>query len=79
MRPLRESSDIRLITLALQNVDQLKTERDTLIRKAVSWVLREGVKRHADAIRAYLDTHQDALGKTTAREVRGKLETGKKK
>ncbi|MCU0497470.1 MAG: DNA alkylation repair protein [Anaerolineae bacterium] len=79
IKPIRESSESRLITLALQNVDQLHSERNPLIQKAISWILREGTKRHSEAIRAYLETHEDALGKTIAREVRHKLDTGKKK
>jgi 3-methyladenine DNA glycosylase AlkD len=79
IRTVRESGDPRGIALALELVDNLKAERDKLITKAVSWVLREAVKNHKSAVAAYLDEHPSKLASHVVREVRKKLETGKKR
>lgn len=79
IRTVRESDDPRGVALALELVANLTAERDKLITKAVSWVLREAVKRHASAIAAYLDGHRSELAPHIVREVRKKLETGKKR
>lgn len=78
IRTVRESYDTRGVALALELVDNLKSERDKLITKAVSWVLREAIKRHASAITAYVDGHASELAPHVVREVWKKLTTGKK-
>ncbi len=78
IRTVRESDDPRGMALALELIDTLKGERDKLITKAVSWVLREAAKRHSAAVAAYLDAHAGELPAHVVREVRKKLETGKK-
>lgn len=77
-RTLRESDDPRAMTLALELIENVKAERDRLMTKAVSWVLREGTKRHKSAVAAYLDAHSAELASHVVREVRKKLETGKR-
>lgn len=76
--PLRNSSDPRLYKLALKNVDKLKSEKDILITKAVSWVLRSMIKNHSEIVKDYLDKNQDSLPRIAFREVSTKLLTGKK-
>lgn len=76
--PLRHSSDPRLSKLALKNVDQLKSEKDILITKAVSWVLRSMIKFHPEIVKEYLEKNKDSLPKIAIREVTSKLLTGKK-
>jgi 3-methyladenine DNA glycosylase AlkD len=75
--PVRES-DPRPFTQAVANIAHLAPERDILISKAVSWVLREAVKHHRAGVEAVLDRYGDVLPKATVKEVRTKLETGKK-
>jgi len=77
-KPLRNSSDKRVLDLALKNIDNLKGERDILITKVVSWVLRSGVKNHKKEILEYLKKNKDTLPKIAVREVTNKLITGKK-
>jgi len=76
--PVRESSDERFINLAFENIDNVKHERDILITKATSWLLREMVKLHAKTIKTYLDKNKDSLPKIAVRETTRKLETGRK-
>ncbi len=79
IRTVRESDDPRGIGLVFELTEPLKHERDKLITKAISWVLREGAKRHSEAVSGYVDAHARELASHIVREVRVKLETGKKK
>ena len=47
-------------------------------RPAVSWALRALSERDPDAVRTFLDAHEDALAARVRRKVRHKLETGLK-
>lgn len=77
-KPLRESDDPRLAKLAFANIDKLKRDKNILITKAVSWVLRALIKYHRAEVEAYLDANVDTLPKIAIRETRVKLRTGKK-
>lgn len=50
---------------------------DTVV-KAMSWALRELVVHDPDAVRAFLDAHDDILAARVKREVTNKLTTGLK-
>jgi 3-methyladenine DNA glycosylase AlkD len=76
--PVRGSDDPRFRDLALRVVDMLKGERDILITKAVSWLLRTMIARHRAAIEDYLAREADRLPKIAVRETRIKLATGTK-
>jgi 3-methyladenine DNA glycosylase AlkD len=56
----------------------LASDRDDMVVKAMSWALRELVVHDPDAVRAFLDRHDDVLAARVKREVRNKLETGLK-
>jgi 3-methyladenine DNA glycosylase AlkD len=77
-KPIREVDDPRVLRLAFEQVEQLQGERDILITKAVSWLLRSAVKFHPDSVAEFINTHADTLPKIALREVRNKLATGKK-
>lgn len=77
-KPLRQSSDLRLANLSLGLVEKLKFEKDILITKAVSWILRSMVKNFPAIVGEYLDTQALTLPKIALRETRKKLETGRK-
>ena len=76
--PISDSPDERFLKQSLDNVETLKHERDKLITKAISWVLRKGVKKHRQAIEGYLHENVDSLPAIAVRETRRKLATGKK-
>lgn len=63
-------------TLAI--CDRLRADRDDMVVKAVSWALRALAQREPAAVRRYLDAAGDALAPKVRREVRNKLETGRK-
>jgi len=75
---LRESPDERFWSLAVTNINQIQHEKDKLISKAISWVLRTGIKYHRDAVARYIADNQADLPAFIIREVETKLKTGKK-
>lgn len=77
-KSIRESDDVRFRDTAIKNVEILKSEKDILITKAISWVLREMTKHHKEFIHEYIDTNESSLPKIAVRETRRKLLTGKK-
>jgi 3-methyladenine DNA glycosylase AlkD len=74
----RARSDPTSLALALALVDQVKHERDATISRAVSWVLRELARNHPSQVATYLDENEGLLARHVIREVRSKLETGRK-
>jgi len=77
-KPLRESADPRLARLAFANIGKLKRDKDILITKAVSWLLRALIKHHRQEVEMYLNDNLDTLPKIAIRETRNKLQSGKK-
>ncbi len=76
--PVRRSSDARLAELALETIDRLQTERDILITKAVSWLLRSLATQHRETVARYLVENESTLPSIALRETRTKLSTGRK-
>lgn len=76
--PVRESDDERLAELALVNIDKLKGEKDVLITKAVSWLLRSLIKHHRVVVTEYLKKNWESLPKIAVRETMNKLKSGRK-
>lgn len=77
-KAVRDSDDIRPYNLAIKNIDLLKGEKDILITKAVSWILRNLVKHHKNKVAEYLETNKDSLPKIAVREVTNKIIHGVK-
>jgi 3-methyladenine DNA glycosylase AlkD len=76
--PVRRSSDARLAELAFEVMDRLQPERDSLITKAVSWLLRSLVTHHRGSVARYLAANAATLPSIAIRETRTQLETGRK-
>lgn len=76
--PVRRSADPRLDALAFAMIEAAKGERDILITKAVSWLLRELTALHRDAVARYVEAHAASLPSVAVRETRRKLATGRK-
>ena len=77
-KPARTGTDKRICDLALKNVEKLKHEKDILITKAISWILRSMIKNFKSDVQKYLDKNENSLPKIAVRETKKKLETGKK-
>ena len=65
---------VRTLTIC----DALKSDRDDMVVKALSWALRELAKREPDPVRAYLERHGHEIAARVRREVGNKLRTGHK-
>lgn len=73
------SLDKRFLEMALKNIDLAKSERDSMLTKAVSWLLRVLIRYHREEVERYLNANADSLPPIAIRETRNKLLTGKKK
>jgi len=78
VKSVKNSNDKRLSDLAFENIDKLKSEKEILITKAISWLLRDLIKNHRRRAKIYLDKNENSLPKIVVRETRRKLVTGKK-
>ena len=58
--------------------EMLLDDRDDMVEKAMSWVLRELAIPHPEIVREFLAKYEDRLAARVLREVRNKLETGVK-
>jgi 3-methyladenine DNA glycosylase AlkD len=76
--PVHQSNDDRLLKTALRVLDQVIADRDPLVTKAVSWLLRALSGNHPEAVVAYLARHGADLAPVALRETRTKLKTGTK-
>lgn len=77
-KSLSQSDDFKLSKLAFTNIEKLKLEKEILITKAVSWLLRSLVKFHKKEVLEYLEANKDTLPKIAYREALSKALTGKK-
>jgi len=76
--PFRTSDDLRLRDLAINNINLLKSEKDILITKAISWVLRSMITYHSQFVSKFIDQNRDSLPSIAYRETYRKLTTGRK-
>lgn len=53
-------------------------DHQTMMVKAMSWALRELAKRDSPSVAKFIDKYESRLHKKVVREVRNKLDTGKK-
>jgi len=76
--PLRYSDDKRLADLCVEVIRVLQHEREIIITKAVSWLLRSMVRHHQRVVAAYLNKNLSSLPAVAVRETRRKMATGRK-
>jgi 3-methyladenine DNA glycosylase AlkD len=57
---------------------RLAADGDDMVVKALSWALRELIAWDPDGVRSFLEAHEGVLAARVRREVRSKLETGRK-
>lgn len=63
-------------TLAICEV--LADDSHPMVAKGLSWALRAAIQHDSDRVRAFLEAHDEHLPGLVRREVRKKLETGRK-
>lgn len=77
-RPVAAFKDAHLRDEAFETIERLQAERDILITKAVSWLLRSLTTHHAAAVKRFLKDNAETLPKIAIRETNTKLKTGTK-
>jgi 3-methyladenine DNA glycosylase AlkD len=76
--PVRDSNDKRLADLGFEVIRLLQPEREIIITKAISWLLRSMVRHHERVVAAYLKKNLSSLPAVAVRETRRKIATGRK-
>lgn len=77
-KPVRDSNRKEFAGIAIQNIENIKQEKNILITKAISWLLREMIKNHRNLIKNYLTEKGNSLPAIAVKETRLKLKTGRK-
>jgi 3-methyladenine DNA glycosylase AlkD len=77
-KTLRQSDEEKVYDLAIKLANNLKSEKEILITKAVSWVLRSAVKNHKNEVEKYIEENKETLPKVAYKETLNKVQTGKK-
>ncbi len=77
-RPVHAFKDVRFRDESFEIISRLQVERDILITKAVSWLLRSMTTHHAAAVKRFLRNNAETLPKIAIRETNTKLKTGTK-
>lgn len=76
--PIAHSDDPRLAKIALASIERLKKEKEIIITRAISWLLRSMIRHHRKAVTDYLKLNSASLPPIAVRETRIKLKTGRK-
>lgn len=76
--PLRSAPDARLTASAFDSISRLKGEKEVIITKAISWVLRSAAKHHSKEVKKYITLNKATLPKIAVRETLTLLKTGTK-
>lgn len=74
--PVRYTQASGLADQAFENILRLAGERDVLITKAISWLLRSMIKLYRKEVISFVNEHAAALPAIAVRETRAKLSTG---
>jgi len=77
-KPVREINDSKMRRLAFETVEKLKREKEILITKAVSWLLRALTVQEKEEVRSYILKNESTLPRIAVRETMKKIDTGKK-
>lgn len=76
-QPLRDRND-EIKVLAFKNVQLLSHEREVLITKAISWVLRCMVKNYKKEVTRFVIDNKSTLPPIAVRETMAKIKFGRK-
>ena len=77
-RPLSKQRDEQLLKITFQNIKRLQSEKEVLITKAISWVLRSAISYHKAEVNEFVNKNLNTLPKIAVRETLVKLKTGRK-
>ena len=75
---VRYTDDPEIGDAAFENIEKLKSEKDILITKAISWLLRSLIKNYRSQVEDYIEDNSVTLPRIAVRETLVKLKTGTK-
>ncbi|MFW6283393.1 MAG: DNA alkylation repair protein [Minisyncoccales bacterium] len=73
IRAVREKKDSRIANLAFKILNNLKQNKDKLVAKANSWLLREMIKNYKKEVEKFIKENKKVLPSLVTREVSNKL------
>jgi 3-methyladenine DNA glycosylase AlkD len=76
--PISKEANKALAKLGFTLIDRLKGEKEILITKAISWLLRSMVLYHKGMVSDYVKVNRETLPAIAVRETMVKIETGRK-
>jgi 3-methyladenine DNA glycosylase AlkD len=76
--PTSKEANKALAKLGFTLIDRLKGEKEILITKAISWLLRSMVRYHKGMVSDYVKVNRETLPAIAVRETMVKIETGRK-
>jgi 3-methyladenine DNA glycosylase AlkD len=76
--PIRRMTDPDVAKIAFQIIQRLKGEKEILITKAISWLLRSMTETFKKEVTDFVNEFESTLPKIAVRETRIKLLTGRK-
>jgi 3-methyladenine DNA glycosylase AlkD len=76
--PIRHNQNSEIRDTAFSIIHLLSPEKDILITKAISWLLRSMIKQHKSAVKEYIKINGERLPAIALRETLVKLNTGTK-
>ena len=76
--PMRQTENEEIALAALSIIERLKSEKEILITKAISWLLRSMIKHHKKIVETYVNRNKETLPSIVVRETMTVLKTGKK-
>jgi 3-methyladenine DNA glycosylase AlkD len=76
--PIRRMTDPNVAKTAFQIIQRLKGEKEILITKAISWLLRSMTETFKKEVTDFVNEFEPTLPKIAVRETRVKLLTGRK-
>jgi 3-methyladenine DNA glycosylase AlkD len=78
VRTAKEVSEPKQRKLAFETIELLKSEKEVLITKAISWLLRNLSVQDKNEVKEYLIANESTLPRIAFRETMKKIETGRK-
>ena len=76
--PVRKICEKDIANVAFSNINRLKHEKEILITKAISWLLRSMISLYKSEVEKFVRENEDSLPKIAVRETKVKLLTGRK-
>ncbi|RJR30383.1 DNA alkylation repair protein [Candidatus Microgenomates bacterium] len=78
VKPVTKNPNTKLRKQSFAQIENLKAEKEVMITKAISWLLRALATQNPVEVKKYVNDNLNTLPKIAIRETLRKIETGKK-